>query len=65
MSLDKRLHLVKKFLRDLSLRKNEKEEIYIFMSENIDQLFEMSQSTVNKIKYLKDKYPETGKIWWR
>ena len=65
MSLDKRLHLVKKFLRDLYLRKNEKEEIYIFMSENIDQLFEMSQSTVNKIKYLKDKYPETGKIWWR
>ena len=61
MPLNKNLDLVKESLRNLALKKNEREEIDIFISKNIDQFLEISQRTVSEIKKIKDKYPKNWK----
>ncbi len=44
------LDSVTKLLENLSLFKDEKNELYIFISQNVDQFFEISESMVNEEK---------------
>ena len=50
-----------KLLENLSLCKDEKKELYIFISQNADQFFEISESTISEVKNIKDKYPNDWK----
>ena len=55
------LDTVTKLLETLSLCKDEKHELYIFISQNVDQFFEISESMVIEVKNIKDRYPNNWK----
>ena len=61
MKTSNKLDLVTKLLDNLSLSKDEKNEIYIFISQNVDQFFEISESIVSEVKNIKDRYPKNWK----
>ncbi|MDC3075655.1 hypothetical protein OA328_00090 [Paracoccaceae bacterium] len=61
MKTTSNLDSVTKLLESLSLSIEEKNEMYIFISENIDQFFEISESMVNEVKNIKDRYPNDWK----
>ena len=50
-----------KLLENLSLSKEEKNEMYVFISHNVDQFFEISENMVSEIKNIKDRYPNNWK----
>ena len=61
MKITKKLDLVNKLLENLSLSKDEKNELYIFISQNLDQFFEIGKSMVNKVRNIKDRPPNDWK----
>ena len=61
MNVDKKLESVEKYLKNLSINKYEKNELYIFISQNSDQFFEISEKMVNEVKKIKDRHPNNWK----
>ena len=61
MKTTSNLASVNKLLESLSLSKEEKHELYIFISQNVDQFFEISESMVSEVKNIKDRYPNDWK----
>ena len=59
--MNKCLDIVKKSLRNLSQNKDEQNEIYIFISDNADQFFEISERMVCEIKNIRDRHPTSWK----
>ena len=55
------LDSVTKLLENLSISEEEKNEMYIFISQNVDQFFEISESMVSEVKNIKDRYPNDWK----
>ena len=61
MKNKKNLDLVINSLDKLSKSENEINELYLFISQNSDQFFEISERMVREVKNIKDKYPKN----WR
>ncbi|MDC3081018.1 hypothetical protein OA385_01625 [Paracoccaceae bacterium] len=61
MKTSNNLVLVTKLLETLSICKDEKNELYIFISQNEDQFFEISESMVSEVKNIKDRHPNDWK----
>ena len=59
--MNKSLDIVKKSLRNLSQDNDEQNEIYIFISDNADQFFEISERMVGEVKKIKDSHPNSWK----
>ena len=53
--------LVSKLLENSSLSKDEKNELYIFISQNLSQFFEISERMVSEVKNIKDRHPNNWK----
>ena len=61
MKENKKLDSVKKYIKNLSNNEDEKNELYIFISQNSDQFFEISERMVSEVKKIKDRYPNNWK----
>ena len=61
MKTTSNLDSVTKLLENLSISEEEKNEMYIFISQNVDQFFEISESMVSEVKNIKDRYPNDWK----
>ena len=61
METKKSLDLVMKSLDKLSKNEDEKNELYLFISQNLDQFFEISERMVREVKNIKDEYPKNWK----
>ena len=61
MENKKNLDLVINSLDKLTISDNEKNELYLFIFQNLDQFFEISERMVIEVKNIKDKYPKN----WR
>ena len=57
MKVKRNLDLVSNLLEKLSLSEEEQNELYIFISKNIDQFFEISERMVSEVKNIKDRHP--------
>ena len=55
------LDVVMKSLENLSDNKIERSEIYSFISQNLDQFYEISERMVGEVKNIKDTHPDTWK----
>ena len=61
METKKSLDLVKKTLEKLSTSEDERKELHLFIFQNLDQFFEISERMVSEVKNIKDRYPKN----WR
>ncbi len=61
MDTNKSLDTIAKYLENLSKSENERNELYFFISQNLDQFFEKSERMAIDVKNIKDKYPENWK----
>ena len=61
MDSKKSLDLVMNALDKLSKNEDEINELYIFIFQNLDQFFEISERMVGEVKNIKDNYPKN----WR
>ena len=61
MKINNSLDSVAKSLENLSQSKDEYNELYTFISENIDQFFEISERMVSEVKNIKDRHPNNWK----
>ena len=61
MNVNRKLDLVEKYIKNLSNNEDEKNELYIFISQNSDQFFEISERMVSEVKKIKDRHPNTWK----
>ena len=61
MNVSRKLESVEKYIKNLSNNEDEKNELYIFISQNSDQFFEISERMVNEVKKIKDTYPNNWK----
>ena len=61
METKKSLDLVTKSLDKLSKSEDERNELFLFIFQNLDQFFEISERMVREVKNIKDKYPKN----WR
>ena len=61
METKKSLDLVINSLDKLSKNEDEINELYLFIFQNLDQFFEISERMVREVKNIKDKYPESWK----
>ena len=61
MDTKKSLNLIAKYLENLSKSENERNELYFFISQNLDQFFEISERMVGEVKKLKDRHPNNVK----
>ncbi len=61
METKKSLDLVIKSLDKLSKSEDERNELYLFIFQNLDQFFEISERMVREVKNIKDNYPKN----WR
>lgn len=61
MSVNRKLNLIKKYIKSLSNNNNEENELYIFISQNADQFLEISERMVDEVKKIKDRYPNSWK----
>ena len=61
MNVNRKLDLVEKYIKNLSNNENEKNELYIFITQNEDQFFEISEGMVGKVKKIKDRHPNSWK----
>ena len=61
MDVNRKLDLVEKYIKNLSNNEDEKNELYIFISQNSDQFFEISERMVNEVKKIKDRHPNNWK----
>ncbi len=61
MNVNRKLDLVKKYIKNLSNNENEKNELYISITQNADQFLEISERMVGEVKKIKDSYPNSWK----
>ena len=61
MKITNNLDLITKLLKNLSLSEKETNELYIFISQNADQFFEISERMVTEVKNIKDRHPNNWK----
>mgnify|MGYP007080502263 CR=1 FL=1 len=61
MKINNNLDLITKMLKNLSLSEDETNELYIFISQNADQFFEISERMVTEVKNIKDRHPNNWK----
>ena len=61
MDVNRKLDLVEKYIKNLSNNEDEKNEIYIFITQNADQFLEISERMVVEVKKIKDRYPNNWK----
>lgn len=61
METTKNLDLIIESLETLFKNEDEKKELYLFISQNLDQFFEISERMVREVKNIKDKYPKNWK----
>ena len=61
MNVNRKLDLVEKYIKNLSNNENEKNELYIFITQNADQFLEISERMVVEVKKIKDRYPNNWK----
>ena len=61
MDTNKSLDLIAKYLENLSKSEKERFELYLFISQNLDQFLEISERMVSEVKKIKDKYPKNWK----
>ena len=61
METKKSLDLVINSLDKLSKSEDERNELYLFIFQNLDQFFEISERMVREVTNIKDKYPKN----WR
>ena len=61
MSINRKLDLVEKYIKSLSNNDDEKNELYIFITQNADQFLEISERMVDEVKKIKDWYPNSWK----
>ena len=61
METKKSLDLVTKSLDKLSKSEDDRNELFHFIFQNLDQFFEISERMVREVKNIKDKYPKN----WR
>ena len=61
MNANRRLDLVEKYIKNLSNNENERNELYIFITQNADQFLEISERMVVEVKKIKDRHPNSWK----
>ena len=61
MNVNRKLDLVEKYINNLSNNVNEKNELYIFITQNADQFLEISERMVVEVKKIKDRHPNNWK----
>ena len=61
MKTTNNLDSLTKLLGNLPLCKEEKTELHIFISQNVDQFFEISERMVREVKNIKDRHPNDWK----
>ena len=61
MYANKSLDLIAKYLENLSTSKNEKNELYMFITQNADQFLEVSERMVGEVKKIKERHPNNWK----
>ena len=61
MNVNRKLDLVEKYIKNLSKNENEKNELYIFITQNADQFLEISERMVVEVKKIKDRHPNNWK----
>ena len=61
MNVNRKLDLVEKYIKNLSNSENEKNELYIFITQNADQFFEISERMVIEVKKIKVRHPNNWK----
>ena len=61
MNIKRKLYLIKKYLINLSNSEDERNELYIFITQNADQFFEISERMVSEVKKIKDRHPNNWK----
>ena len=61
MNVNRKLDLVEKYIKNLSNNENERNELYIFITQNADQFLEISERMVVEVKKIKDRYPNNWK----
>ena len=61
MDANKSLDLIAQYLENLSNSKNERNELYIFFTQNADQFLEISERIVGEVKKIKDRHPNNWK----
>ena len=61
MNVNRKLASVENYIKNLSNNEDEKNELYIFISQNSDQFFEISERMVSEVKKIKDRYPNNWK----
>ena len=61
METKKNLDLIIASLETLLQNEDERNELYLFISQNLDQFFEISERMVKEVKNIKDKYPKNWK----
>ena len=65
MNFNKNLDLISKYLKSLSNSENERNDLYIFITENADQFLEISERMVGEVKKKRIGIQITGKRWWQ
>ena len=61
MNVNRKLDLVEKYIKNLSNNENERNELYIFITQNADQFLEISERMVVEVKKIKDRHPNSWK----
>ena len=61
MNVNRKLDLVEKYIKNLSNNENEKNELYVFITQNADQFLEISERMVVEVKKIKDRHPNNWK----
>ena len=61
MDINKNLDLISEYLENLSNSKNERNELYAFITQNADQFLEISERMVDEVKKIKDRHPNNWK----
>ena len=61
MSINRKLDLVEQYIKNLSNNDEEKNELYIFITQNADQFLEISERMVGEVKKIKDRHPNSWK----
>ncbi len=61
METKRKLDLIIGSLETLSKSEDERKELCLFISQNLDQFFEISERMVKEVKNIKDEYPKNWK----
>ena len=61
MKNKKNLDLIRESLETLLKNEDERNELYLFISQNLGQFFEISERMVGEVKKIKDRHPNSWK----